>query len=123
MYVKIEPSGCCERKGMVQVRFCMYLDQGDYGYEKHHVQNSDTLKWQDNPFHNHFIQVEPDAADNEILDIGVECLKEAYTDWKANRKPNPKNKPYILPVLTNARITACQDKVKHLKEVILERLV
>ncbi len=41
MYVKIEGTGCCEHKGMVQVRFCMYLDPTDYGYEKHHIQVPD----------------------------------------------------------------------------------
>lgn len=36
MYVKVEPTGCCERKGLVQIRFSMYLEEGDYGYEKLH---------------------------------------------------------------------------------------
>uniref|UniRef100_A0A6M3KFC0 Uncharacterized protein n=1 Tax=viral metagenome TaxID=1070528 RepID=A0A6M3KFC0_9ZZZZ len=51
MFVKIEPSGCCERKGLVQVRFSFYLEDGDYGYERHHVQVSgfskDTYKGRD----------------------------------------------------------------------------
>ena len=38
MRVKVEPSGCCERKGLVQVRFSMYLEPEDYGYDKHYVQ-------------------------------------------------------------------------------------
>lgn len=38
MKVKVEPSGCCERKGMVQVRFSFYLDPTDYGYDKHHIE-------------------------------------------------------------------------------------
>lgn len=33
MYVKIEPSGCSVRKGKLQIRLAMYLDEGDYGYE------------------------------------------------------------------------------------------
>ena len=27
MFVRVEPTGCHERKGLVQVRFCMYLDE------------------------------------------------------------------------------------------------
>ena len=153
MYVKVEPSGCCERKGMVQIRFCMYLEPDDYGYEKHHIQvpiipeggypgevdamgqpvdikaydawiKSLPTVWQTNPFHNHFIQVEPDITDNGILDIGVECLKETYADWAASKKPEPKNKPHILPVLIDAaRIKDCEDKIKHLKDTVLERKV
>lgn len=37
MYIKIEPSGCCERYGSVQVRFSMYLDEEDARYEEHHI--------------------------------------------------------------------------------------
>jgi hypothetical protein len=96
MYVKIEPSGVCERKGMVQVRYCMYLESGDYGYDKHYVEvpvipeggypgkvdemgrpidSTDYQKWidglskvwQNNPFHNHFVYVEPTATDKEKI--------------------------------------------------------
>ena len=104
MQVEIEPTGCCEHKGMVQVRFCMYLEPGDYGYATHHVQlpiipeggyqgKVDEIgqpidreaydkwldglpkQWQNNPFHNHFIQVEPTATDEEILDIASRNLE------------------------------------------------
>jgi len=150
MFVKVEPSGCCERKGMVQVRFCMYLEPGDYGYDKHHVQLPvtpeegyqgkvgdmgipvdiddynrwiDTLPkiWQNNPFHNHFIYVEPDTSDEEIMDIGGAFLKEAYADWAIDKAPKPKNKPHTMPVIDASRITACEAKVQHLKVTLLER--
>ncbi len=149
MYVKIEPSGICERKGMVQVRFCMYLEPTDYGYEKHHVQVSvippggypgkvdkqgnpvdqkvydkwvGSLQkvWQNNPFHNHFIQVEPDIVDTEILDMGMECLKEAYTDWASNKTPSPKNKLFTPPVITAARIAVCKARVQSVKQITTE---
>ncbi len=97
-YVKIEPSGCCERKGMVQVRFSMYLELGDYGYDKHHVQIPIGIKegmsdseidelpksWQDNPFHNYFIYVEPDTSESEIMDIAEAFLHEAYIKWSCD---------------------------------------
>lgn len=37
MYVEIEPSGCSERNGMLQIRLAMYLDEGDYGYDKRYL--------------------------------------------------------------------------------------
>ena len=37
MYFKIEPGGTGEQDGLVRVRFCMYLEPDDYGYEKHLV--------------------------------------------------------------------------------------
>ena len=152
MYVRVEPSGCCERKGMVQVRFSMYLEPTDYGYDKHHVQvpvipeegyqgkvdawgnpvNAkhfekwiDALpkKWQNNPFHNHFIYVEPTISDESILAIAEETLHQAYKKWSADTFPDVKNAPYAKPIIDAARITACEAKVQHLKDTALERKV
>ncbi len=98
MYVTVEPSGCCEVGGLVQIRFSMFLDEGDFGYEKHHVQvfgrpltveeinNPELAKavpkvWQVNPFHNHFIYVEPNTPDEEIMAIGEKFAQEAHSQW------------------------------------------
>lgn len=150
MFVRVEPSGCCERKGLVQIRFCMYLDGGDYGYEKHHIQvpvvpeggytgkvdefgtpvdmedyqkwlNSLDKVWQNNPFHNHFIYVEPETSDKEIMEMGEKFLKWAYAKWTQGEKLNLHNPPvkfHISP--TPERLLAVNDKVKHLKETTLE---
>lgn len=148
MYVKIEPSGCVERKGLVQIRFCMYLEPGDYGYDIHHVQVpiipkagyqgekdsegspvdwdaydtwQDALpkEWRDNPFHNHFIYVEPDTSDEEIMDIGEAHLNESYVEWALDRRPEPKNPRIKYPASFNkSKIKA---KVQHLKAIKLER--
>lgn len=155
MFVKVEPSGCCERKGMVQVRFCMYLDEGDYGYEKHHVQipvipeggytgEVDEMnnpvdiedynkwlgklpkEWQNNPFHNHFIYVEPDTSDEAIMDIGASFLHEAYIKWACGEKLDLKNPTLRFPTLrfpTKPNLQAIEDKVQHLKVTSLERKV
>jgi len=153
MYVKVEPSGCCERKGLVQIRFCMYLDEGDYGYNAHHVQvpvmpeegykgdvdgegrpkdEKDYQKWidslpkiwQTNPFHNHFIYVEPDTTDDEIMDIGEAFLQEAYIKWAREEKLDLKNQPIKYPEFVNEeRRQAVETKVIHLKETILERRI
>ena len=37
MYYEIEPTGCCEAGGLMQIRYCLYLEDGDYGYEKCYI--------------------------------------------------------------------------------------
>lgn len=152
MFVKVEPSGCCERKGMVQVRFCMYLELADYGYGKHHVNlpvipkkgyqgkvdgmgspidmedynkwvDSLPKEWQNNPFHNHFIYVEPDTTDKEIVDIGQAFLHEAYVKWATDSKLDLVNDalPFKKPlVIDAARIKACEDRVLSVKTITTE---
>ncbi len=138
MFVKVEPTGCCERKGLVQVRFCVYLEEGDYNYEKHYVQVYErplTEKelvnpklaelvpkvWQNNPFHNHFIYVEPETPDETIMDIGQAVLEESYIEWACDERPKPKNPKFEYPVMFDkAKVEA---KVQHLKETVLERYI
>ena len=148
MYIKVEPTGVCERKGLVQIRFCMYLDEGDYGYEKHHIQvpvvpkegyrgkvdelgspidrenyqtwiDSLPKVWQTNPFHNHFIYVEPKTSDEEIMDIGEAFLHEAYIKWACEEKLDIKNPPIQYPVSFD--VVKVEAKVQHLKVTSLER--
>ncbi len=114
MFVKVEPTGCCERKGLVQIRFSMYLDEDDYGYDKHHVLVPERpltengladpklaelvpKKWQNNPFHNHFIYVEPETTDTVIMNIGQAVLEEVYMEWACDKRPEPKNPPVEFP--------------------------
>jgi len=141
MYVKVEPSGCTERKGLVQVRFCMYLDEDDYGYNIHHIQvpereltkeelaDSELAKkvpkvWKNNPFHNHFIYVEPDTTDEEIMDIGEAFLHEAYTKWACGGGLDLKNSPVAFHIPTDGvRKEAIKDKVAHLRKSTLERAI
>lgn len=121
MYVRVEPTGCCERKGMVQVRFCFYLDEGDAGYAKCRVKDGEVTV--SNPFHNHFIYVEPTATNKEILDIGEVFLKEAYGYWEDGKFPALVNKPHAAPRITAARGTACREKAALLGLTTLERKV
>lgn len=152
MKVKVEPTGCCERKGLVQIRFCFYLEPSDARYNERHIHvpirppegyqgevdaegSAVDIKdynewrkgwpkiWQNTPFHNHFIYIDPGVTDEEIMDIGEELLKEVYADWSSNKTPNPKNKRVVLPDRTNSRIEACKTKVQHLKGTLLERKV
>ncbi len=172
MRVEIETSGCTERKGLVQVRFAMYLDPGDYGYDVHHIQvpvipeggypgetkrityrdvmdedlglipvafddpageatvpiDSDEYDawyaglprvWQTNPFHNHFIYVEPDTPDSEIMDIGEAFLHEAYVKWASDEQLALKNPHIMFPTTFDSRALAA--KVLSLKVNRLER--
>jgi len=153
VFVRVEPSSCRERKGLVQIRFCMYLDEGDYGYDVHHVQvpvipeegytgkvnefgtpvdmkhyqewlDSLPKMWQTNPFHNHFIYVEPDTSDEEIMNIGQAFLEEAYIKWACEERLDPKNPPVKFhPSRDNDKLKAVDGKVKHLRETILERRI
>ena len=147
MYVRVEPTGCCERRGLVQVRFCMYLDTDDYGYERHHIQAPvipeggytggvdvdgmptkmrryqkwlDKLPkvWQCNPFHNHYIHIKPETSDEEIMDIGLAFLEEAYIKWACGEKIDLKN-PCVYHREPNTEGIAI--KVQHLRETFLER--
>lgn len=115
MYVEIEKSGVMVVKGTVQIRFSMFLEEKDYGYEKHHayipiipkgtvydgpknefggITRDDMKKWfdgfphewRDNPFHNHFIYVTPETSDEDIMDIGESFLHEAYIKWSSDEK-------------------------------------
>ena len=109
MYVKIEKSGCCERKGMVQVRYSFYLEDGDYGYERQLVDGQAT------PFHNHFSYFHPNVSLPKIEAKGEELLIEAYRYWKRDEFPNLINpKIEYPPVVTDERRMACLNKVNEI---------
>lgn len=119
MYFKIEKSGCNVRKGLVEIRYDLYLDEKDYNFEAHYVDVPNTslftgemytqdgertkeyTKWletapkikQHNPFCCHFCQFNPDVTDEEILYVGELALDMAYKNWcKDNLRLN-KNLP------------------------------
>ncbi len=149
MIVKIEKSGCCERKGLVQIRFCMYLEPGDFGYERHRVQvlesgavytgKRDTLGmpldiadyiswrdtqvkvWQTNPFHNHFIYAKHDIDPETIIDIGEAFLQEAYIKWACEEKLNLLN-PRLPATIKRSKVKS-KGMVARLKTLNLERTV
>ena len=81
---EIEPSGCCERKGMRQIRLCFYLEAGDARYHEHHVKVD--VKWQTNPFHNHFIRVPLNATDEDIAKQAEALLPQFYGKWSRRER-------------------------------------
>ena len=107
-FFKVEKSGCNVRKGLVEVRYDLYLDEKDYNYSAHYVDVPDLsqfdgtlygkdtlpteeyLKWletaptkkQHNPFCCHFCQFNPDVTDEEILYVGELALDMAYKNWQ-----------------------------------------
>jgi len=112
---EIEPSGCCERNGMHQIRLCFYLAPGDARYQEHHVKlpvipeegypgeldeqgqpKSDDdfdawhddlpRRWQTNPFHNHFIRVPLNTTDEEIAAQAEALLPHFYGKWKCRER-------------------------------------
>lgn len=109
-YAKIESSGCTVQKGKVQLRFSFYLEPDDPRYEEYHIQvpiippegyqgevsardrpvdtddynqwrESLPKEWQNNPFHNHFVYVDPDTTDTEIKQLMAESLDEFFAIW------------------------------------------
>lgn len=145
MRYEIEKSGCCERKGMVQIRYAFYLDPEDYGYEKHHVQVPvipeggykgeldkegnpadmvDYQKWIDglekvwvnNPFHNHFAYFNPDDTEEKIKQTGMDLCKQAKAKWDKDEAPNLKNITVTFPKTVDAALkSACAAKVASIK--------
>ncbi len=130
----------------------MYLDSADYGYKKHHIQLPDftgaeykgEMKdgrpvdsvdykkwvdglpkvWQNNPFHNHFIQVEPDTTETEIMDIAEAFLHEAYIKWAQDSKLDLINDalPFTKPAIVTPEIkSVCEAKVQSVKAITTER--
>lgn len=77
MRYEIEPSGCCERRGLMQIRFSFFLEPGEHGYEVHHMEDGT-----DNPFHNHFVYVEPSITDEALMVFGKYWCRQAFRKWR-----------------------------------------
>ena len=112
-FFKVEKSGCNVRKGLVEVRYDLYLDEKDYNYSAHYVDVPDLSqfdgkipsaeydKWletaptikQHNPFCCHFCQFNPDVTDEEILYVGELALDMAYKNWCGGNVLLNKNLP------------------------------
>ena len=114
----------------------MYLDPGDYGYKAHHVQVPERplteaeldspalaslvpLKWQTNPFHNHFIYADPETPDDEIMDVGEAFLHEAYIKWARDENLDLKNPPFTFPTTFDSGLLAA--RVQFLRAARLQR--
>lgn len=145
MHYKIELSGCCEKKGLLQVRYALYLDPEDYGYDKHHVHvpvipvggypgavdgmgnpvdQGAFDAWiaalptveQVNPFHNHFSYFELPVTDAELKAEGERILVEAYGHWKKDLFPNVKSKLAVFDVnVSEAKKSSIASKIAELK--------
>jgi hypothetical protein len=113
MHCKVEPSGCSEYKGLVQVRYCLYLDPGDHGYERHLIEGVC------NPFHNHFCQFEPTATDAEILFVGELALQMAKEKWDKGEFPEVPNQPIRLDLSAEKR-NAAQARVDSVKDKLCQ---
>jgi hypothetical protein len=119
MFFIIEKSGCCEHKGLVQVRADFYREEGDKDYaltdckivpEKGYegkvdengipIDEEDYKKWwaslptekKNLPFNSHFIYFEPSVTDEEILF----CF-ELVKGWRENNLSNKNVKPVWRP--------------------------
>lgn len=142
MYYKINPTGCTERNGLVQVRFDCYLDPLDPGYAEHHVTvpvisgsytgKVDAMgspvdqaaydKWlasfptetRDNPFCCHFRCFEPDVTDTDLVKAGDEILKMAGDNFKAGTLCENSN-PKVTFTTSLSKITASLNRAETIK--------
>ena len=82
------------------------------------------MMWQLNPLVNHRIYIEPDATDEEIMDQAETLLKQ-YADQhaKGEKKRYVANPVFQRTVATAQRLSACNNKVQSLKEIVLERKI
>lgn len=144
MLVRIEPSGVIERKGLVQIRFCFYLEPGDARYDEHHIQmpiippegypgDVDDMgrpldivaykawreglpkKWQNNPFHNHFVLVEHNIPDGRIRKLMRDFLKEFYEMWSKGDKVTCHRELVGWGDMSSENIGKCKEKVLDIK--------
>jgi hypothetical protein len=144
MYYKINPTGCSEKKGMVQVRYDLYLDPTDERYAEHHIQipvippggypgqmngpvPADPVaykawldglpkEWQDNPFCCHFCQFDPTVKDKDLEDFGTAILLKAYDKWKIDKLNEVKNDPIAFPsTVDDKRKSDCEKRITEIK--------
>lgn len=143
MYFKINPTGCGEYKGLVEVRFDCYLSREDPGNEEHYVtvpifpaegypgkvdafghpvNLKDWETWvkslptetRNNPFCCHFRCFEPDVTDAQILAAGDEILAMAFANHQAGDLRKNKNAP--VEFSTNVvKIVASQNRAESIK--------
>jgi hypothetical protein len=146
MFFKVNITGCQERKGLVEVRYDLYLDPTDERYSEHYVQvpvipkegytgkvdemgspvdQADYDKWLDglkrvyqhNPFCCHFCQFEPTVTDAEIEYVGKLALDMAYKNWVNDNLKANKNEPVTFST-SQTKIAACATRVATIKETV-----
>jgi hypothetical protein len=144
MFFKVNTTGVSERKGLVEVRYDLYLDPTDERYSEHYVQvpvipkegytgkvdktgspvdQADYDKWidglektyQHNPFCCHFVQFEPTVTDAEIEYVGKLALDMKYKDWVNRNLALSKNQPVTFST-DSTKIAACATRVATIKK-------
>lgn len=142
-FVKINPTGCNERKGLVQVRFDCYFEPTDPGYPEYHVtvpvipaegypgkvnkmgspvDIADYDKWlaslptvtRDNPFCCHFRCFEPDITDADILKEGDSILSMALANHTKGTLSKNTNPP-VQFTTSLVKIQASLNRVDSIK--------
>lgn len=143
MHFKINKTGCGVRKGLCEIRYDLYLDEGDVGYDEHYVQvpvippegYTGEIKdgmpvdlnaynkwfeelprvWQLNPFCCHFVQFEPAVTDLEILNRGDEVLAMAARNKQAGNLKLNRNPPVQFSS-NPTKVLWCQQRMNSIVE-------
>ena len=142
MYFKIEKTGCTEDRGLVQIRYDLFLDEGDYKYLEYFVECpifpeegypgrskegiiddieaykrwAATLptQWINTPFCCHLCQFEPNATNEEILFVGELVLDMGYKNFKLENLQLNKNVPVTFS-MDDEKKSLCESRVEEIK--------
>jgi hypothetical protein len=143
MYFSIEKNGCGVFRGLCQIRYDLFLEEGDYKYEDlrttctafegntypGEIDNNgfptnqeDFNAWASTlpqevisaPFNVHFCQIEPTANMSEILYVGEMALAMAYENWLAGDVGRNWNYPVEFSE-DPAKIALCEAKIEEIQ--------
>jgi hypothetical protein len=121
MYWKIEKSGCCEHKGLVQIRYDCFFDKEDNLYLQYLREDTQEPR----PFVCHFRYFNPDVTEEEILSNGDDILSMSYRnliDGDLRKNSNPP-----IKLKSDLKITAIEKvdiiKVTDYKSIAEAKLI
>jgi len=80
--------------------------------------------WRDNPFHNHFIFIDADTTDSEILKQAQDAFQEFFDGWCKGKDmadvQHSKVRPaFVAKVLTAYQQLTCQNKLSQIKAMVI----
>ncbi len=80
--------------------------------------------WRDNPFHNHFIFIDADTTDSEILKQAQDAFNEFFAGWCEGKEMadvwHSKVRPvFVTKVLTADQQLTCQNKLSQIKAMVI----
>lgn len=96
------------------------LDETDYN----NWLNGLPLKWQDNPFNNHFLMLDANISQSELLQIIKDITSEFFDGWCQGKKPTDiwKAKPFVKrepKILDSNELSIATQKLETIKGMVV----